>query len=335
MTETIRAWAQSAPGERLEELALRDDSEPTGHEVDIAVEHCSVCHSDLHLIDGDWGEVARPLVAGHEIVGRVLRKGALARQSVGERVGVGWQAGSCGHCAQCVGGKEHLCTVGKVRTCVGRQGGFASRVRVDGRFAFVLSEKLEARTAGPLLCAGLTVFSPMERFSVGVGVRVGVVGLGGLGHVAVQFAKKLGASVVAFDKDLARRSFALSLGAEELLDASGALPERAVDLLLVTTHANLDWNAWMNVLDIEGNLCLIGVPSKAVTVAVDPLLDGQKTLTGSVIGSPATMRRMLDFATENRVKPITEHMPMAKVNDALDRVRAGEARLRVVLDADG
>lgn len=332
MESTIHALAQRAPRGALEPIDLPDPGAPAGHDIDIEVRHCSVCHSDVHLLDGDWGEVARPLVPGHEIVGRVVRRGPAAALAEGALVGVGWQAGACGTCTACRTGREHLCTGGKVRTCVGRQGGFASRVRVDSRFAFELPPALDASTAAPLLCAGLTVFSPLERLGARPGTRVGVVGVGGLGHVAVRFASALGAEVIAFDPDAAKRELALSLGARDLLDARGPLPANAVDLLLVTTHASLPWDEWMKVLDLEGTLCLIGVPSAPLRVGVDPLMDEQKKITGSVVGSPATMRRMLAFAAEHRIAPITERMPFARANDAIARVREGRARMRVVLD---
>ena len=176
------------------------------------------------------------------------------------------------------------------------------------------------------------MFSPLERLGARAGVRVGVVGLGGLGHLAVRFASALGAEVVAFDPDLGKRALAASLGARELVDVRGALPANAVDLLLVTTHASLDWDAWMKVLDLEGTLCLIGVPGEPLRVGVDPLLDEQKRITGSVIGSPATMRRMLSFAAQHGIAPITERLPLARVNEAVASVREGRARMRIVLD---
>lgn len=332
MTDTIHAYAQNSPRAPLEALELPDPGPPAGREVEIEVVHCSVCHSDVHLLDGDWGDVKRPLVPGHEIVGHVVRRGPDATLAVGALVGVGWQAGACGECHACRTAREHLCTGGKVRTCVGRQGGFATRVRVDDRFAFELPRTLDASTAAPLLCAGLTVFSPMERLGVGAGMRVGVVGVGGLGHVAVRFASALGAEVVAFDPDLGKRDLALGLGARDLIDARGPLPVNAVDVLLVTTHVNLAWDSWMKVLDLEGTLCLIGVPSEPLRLGVDPLLDEQKKVTGSVIGSTATMRRMLAFAAEKGIAPITERMPLAQANEAVARVREGRARMRVVLD---
>lgn len=291
--------------------------------IDVDVLHCSVCHSDVHLLDGDWGEVARPLVPGHEIVGRTHD---------GRLVGIGWQAGSCGRCMHCMADHEHLCTIGKVRTCVNRPGGFASRVRVHENFCFDIPPSLDPAEASPLLCAGLTTFSPLERLRAQPDTRVGIVGIGGLGHLAVRFASALGAEVVAFDPDPSKADLAAKLGAEDFVDTRGPLPERAVDILLVTTHANLDWNAWMRVLDLEGTLCLVGVPSAPITVDPDYLLDHQKKITGSVIGSPGTMRRMLSFAAEHRIAPIIERMPMSRANDAVQRVREGRAWMRIVLD---
>jgi alcohol/geraniol dehydrogenase (NADP+) len=329
---SIHALAQKAPRTPLEPVVLAEPPPPEGRDVDVEVMSCSVCHSDVHLLDGDWGDVARPLVPGHEIVGRVVRAGEHAGLALGTLVGIGWQCGACGACTACLSAREHLCTGGKQRTCVGRQGGFASRVRCDARFCFELPAALDPSSAPPLLCAGLTVFSPLERLGVKPGMRVGVVGIGGLGHLAVRFARALGAEVVAFDPDASKRELVLGLGASELVDARGALPAGAVDLLLVTTHASLAWDAWMRVLDLEGTLCLVGVPGAPLTLSADPLMDEQKKVTGSVIGSPATMRRMLALAARDGIAPVVEHLPLARANEAVARVRDGAARMRVVLD---
>lgn len=330
----IRALGQATKGDRLAPITLDEKGPPGVHEIDVDVLHCSVCHSDVHLLDGEWGEVARPLVPGHEIVGRVAVKGDKAQIAEGAIVGIGWQAGSCRACTPCRTEREHLCIGGKVKTCMGRQGGFATRVRVDARFAFALPKELDVKDTAPLLCAGLTVFSPIERLGVGKGMRVGVVGVGGLGHLAVRYAKAKGAEVIGFDPDPTKTELARALGASDLVDARGALPKRAVDVLLVTTHADLAWNDWMEVLDLEGTMCLVGVPGKPLVLSPDPLLDGQKKVTGSVIGSPSTMKRMLAFSAEHRILPVVERMPMSAANEAVDKVRKGQARLRIVLDQD-
>ena len=334
-TSAIHALAQSAPGRPLEPVVLDARPAPEGHDVDVDVISCSVCHSDVHLLDGDWGEVARPLVPGHEIIGRVVRAGERARIALGTMVGIGWQSGSCGACAACTSQREHLCTGGKLRTCVGRQGGFATSVRCDARFCFELPPGLDVASAAPLLCAGLTVFSPLDRLGVTAGTRVGVVGVGGLGHLAVRFARAMGAEVIAFDPAADKRELVRALGASDLVDARGALPPACVDLLLVTTHAALVWDDWLRVLDLEGTLCLVGVPGAPLRLSADPLMDEQKKITGSVIGSPSTMRRMLAIAAAQQIAPIVEHMPLGKANDAVARVREGRARMRVVLDVAG
>jgi uncharacterized zinc-type alcohol dehydrogenase-like protein len=329
---SIHALAQAAPRGSLEPITLADPPPPEGRDVDVDVMSCSVCHSDVHLLDGDWGDVARPLIPGHEIVGRVVRAGEHAGLTIGTVVGIGWQCGACGACPACLSDREHLCTGGKVRTCVGRQGGFASRIRCDARFCFELPAALDLTRAAPLLCAGLTVFSPLERLGARAGMRVGVVGIGGLGHLAVRFARALGAEVLAFDPDASKRELVLGLGASDLVDARGPLPKNAVDLLLVTTHASLAWTDWMGVLDLEGTLCLVGVPGAPLVLSADPLMDEQKTVTGSVIGSSATMRRMLALAAREAIAPIVEHLPLGRANEAVARVRDGTARMRIVLD---
>ena len=291
---------------------------PRGDGIEVRVRFCSVCHSDVHLLDGDWGELERPFVPGHEIVGET---------EDGRMVGIGWQAGACGTCVACTSQRAHLCTGGKQRTCVGRTGGFADRVRVDPAFAFELPSGLDPREAAPLLCAGLTTFSPLERFPA---KRVGVVGIGGLGHLAVRFASAMGAEVLAFDPDLGKRALANELGASALHDK----PAGEVDLLLVTTHAALDWGAWLGILALEGTMCLIGVPDSPISIPLAPLQDEQKSITGSVIGSPETMKRMLAFAADKGITSMNEHLPMSRANDAIERIRSGQARFRVVLDQE-
>lgn len=334
----MHALAQREASGPLSEVTLPDPSVSELGDTDVIVEvdTCSLCHSDLHLLDGDWGVLARPFVPGHEIIGRVVGAGSHARASfaAGMRVGIGWQAGACGACFACSTKRSHLCTGGKQRTCVGRIGGFAERVVCDAKFCFPIPAELDPASAAPLLCAGLTVFSPLERFAVGPGMRVGVVGLGGLGHLAVRFAKELGAEVLAFDPELTKRDLALGLGASDLCDVAKPLPADAVDLLLVTTHATLDWDAWMRVLRLQGTLCLVGVPGAPLTLGIDPLLDEQKSVTGSVIGSPETMGRMLAFAAAKNVRPIVEQMPMKEANEAVKRLREGRARMRIVLHRD-
>jgi alcohol/geraniol dehydrogenase (NADP+) len=329
---SIRAYVQSGSKKPLALESLSAFGELGPGEVELAVQHCSLCHSDLHLLDGDWGEVARPLVVGHEIVGTIVAKAPDVDLPLGKQVGLGWQAGACGVCKACTSGREHLCADGKLRTCVGRVGGLGERVRAQAKFCFALPDGLELAEIAPLLCAGLTVFSPLNRLGCKAGVRLGVIGFGGLGHLAVQFGKQLGAEVIAFDPDASKRELALKLGASDLLGVGDGLPKAACDLILVTTHVNLDVPKWLSVLDLDGTLCFVGVPSKPLEVPMDPLLDEQKRVTGSVIGSPAMMTEMLSFAAKHKVAPMVEHMPIGACNEAVTRLREGKARMRIVLD---
>ena len=333
---SVSALAQLRPGGPLERIELPALPPPGPFEVDLAVDHCSLCHSDLHLLQGDWGEPVRPLVVGHEVVGRVVAKGSAVAHPEGALLGLGWQAGSCGACEACTTERAHLCAVAKVRTCVGRAGGFADVVRADVRFCHALPAGLDAADAAPLLCAGITVYSALERLwpTVRAGRKpaVGVVGFGGLGHLAVQFASRMGADVVAFDPDARKAELVKQLGASAWVTTGEALPTGQVDLLLITTPARLAWDAWLAVLRLEGTLCLVGLPDAPMTLPVDPLLDEQKRVTGSIIGSPQATARMLAFAATHGVRAITEHLPFDQAPAAIEKLRAGEARMRIVLD---
>jgi uncharacterized zinc-type alcohol dehydrogenase-like protein len=276
-------------------------------------------------------------VLGHEIVGRIVRIGGEVRGlGEGDRVGVGWQCGACFACDACLRGRVHQCSRAKARTCVGRPGGLATRVRVDSRFCFAIPSAIEDAYAAPLLCAGVTVFSALARHAR-AGMRVGIIGLGGLGHLAVQFARAMGTDVTAFDPDPRKREDALALGAKELVSTSddALIGHRdAFDVLLSTTPAELAWDRWMYTLDLGGTLCLVGIPTGRVAVHPDHLLDGEKSITGSIVGSPQVMRRMLAFAESHDIRPRIERFGMRQVNDAIGRLRAGEARYRIVLDND-
>ena len=326
-----QALTPSAP------FQLVEIADPTigEHDVEIAVEVCALCHSDLHLWHGDWSNDL-PMTLGHEIVGHVTRLGrGVSGLQIGARVGLGWQCGACFTCELCQRGDSHLCTGGKVRTCVRHVGGLAERVSADSRFVYELPAALNSIDAAPLMCAGLTVFAPLSRAQLSVGQRVAIVGMGGLGHLAVQFASAMGAEVDVFDLDDQKRSDALRLGATNLHLSSDiatldALSNR-YDYVLVTTPANLDWDRFLSLLRIGGTMCLIGAPSRPVSINADNLLDAQRWITGSVIGSPSDMRAMLAFAVAHNIRPMTEIMPVSEVNSAFARLASGLARFRVVL----
>jgi uncharacterized zinc-type alcohol dehydrogenase-like protein len=305
------------------------------NEVEIKISHCGVCHSDVHLIDNDWGMSKYPFVPGHEIVGTVVAVGSAVKdRTVGERVGVGWQADSCGICEWCRQGDEHLCANAQP-TCVGRNGGFADKIRVNSRFAVLVPSALESENVAPLMCAGITVYSPMRNHGVRPSSRVGVIGIGGLGHLGIQFAKAFGAEVTAFSTTKEKEAEALKLGAHNFVNTrdTGALKKVAgsFDLLLSTVSADQDWQAYVAALRPKGTLCVVGASPSPIQVGAFSLVLGQKAISGSNTGSPRDLFEMLDVAARHGVKATTERFAMAKANDAVARVKKNQVRYRAVL----
>jgi alcohol/geraniol dehydrogenase (NADP+) len=305
------------------------------HEVEIKISHCGVCHSDIHLIDNDWGISKYPFIPGHEIVGTVVGLGSEVKdRAMGERVGVGWQADSCGICEWCRQGDEHLCAKSQP-TCVGRNGGFADKIRVNSRFAIPVPAALESEHVAPLMCAGITVYAPLRNHGVRPASRVGVIGIGGLGHLGVQFAKTFGAEVTAFSTSKDKEAEAKALGAHHFVNTrdTGALKKVAgsFDFLLSTVSADQDWQAYVNALRPKGTLCLVGASPSPVQIQGSSLLQGQKSVSGSPTGSPRDLFEMLDVAARHGVKAMTEKFPMAKANDAVARVKKNQVRYRAVL----
>lgn len=333
----VTAYVATAPGSPLTAVAVELPSLGPA-DVEISVRCCALCHSDLHLWRGEW-TTRFPFVPGHEVVGVVTRAGDdVADLKPGDRVGLGWQCGACFGCRECLAGDPQLCSVAKQRTCVDRPGGLAERVIADHRFVYLLPGDLDDASAAPLMCAGVTVFGPLKRHGVAAGQRLGVVGFGGLGHMAVQFGAAMGATVDAFDPEPAKAADAKACGAQRLVDTTSRVALKALrgtyDLLLVTTPANLEWDLWMSLLRTGGTLCLLGVPSESITLRAGHLIDGRKSITGSVVGSPDEMRAMLDFAARHQVLPLIEKRPMREAQDAIARLTAGQARYRIVLEAD-
>ena len=305
------------------------------NEVEIAISHCGICHSDIHLIDNDWAISQYPLIPGHEIIGKITATGsAVLGFNIGDRVGVGWQANSCGHCEWCLQGAENLCSDSQ-GTCVQRHGGYAERIRVNARFVLAIPDGMDSERAAPLLCAGITVYNPIRSYGINPSSRVGVVGIGGLGHLALQFAHVFGAEVTAFSASPAKESEARSLGAHQFVNTreSKTLKKLAgyFDFILSTISADQDWNAYIAGLRPRGILCLVGAPPNPLAIPASPLVLGQRTITGSPIGSPRMIAEMLDVAARNKVQAMTEAFPMAKVNDALNKVKKNHLRYRAVL----
>jgi len=330
----IQGLAAHAAGSEL--LPLKYDPGKLGtREVEIAITHCGICHSDLHLIANDWGISQYPFIPGHEIIGTVAALGAEVRSlEVGQRVGLGWQSNSCGECEWCMRGQENLC-VSSEGTCVHRHGGFADRVRANARFVIPIPDALPSEQTAPLLGGGIAVFNPMRVFGVNPSTRVGVVGIGGLGHLAIQFARIFGAEVTAFSTTIAKEEEARTLGAHHFVNSleSKAMKEVAgsLDFILTTVNADQDWGAYLQALRPNGALWFVGVPPSPVSVHAFPLIAGQRTIGGSPVGSPFRLREMLDVAARHGVKATTERFPMDKANEAIDKVKKGKVRYRAVL----
>lgn len=331
-SKTIRALAVHAPGALLSSFEYGRTS-LGADEIEVKVEYCALCHSDLHLMDGDWA-CAFPFVPGHEIIGSIIQTGVSVRDlKPGQRVGIGWQCGSCGICEVCITGRAHLCEAGKKRTCVNQYGGFAEYVRAHQHFVYAIPETIPSVHAAPLMCAGLTVFSALQTWVTPKTRRIGIIGMGGLGHLAVQFAARMGCEVTAFDLSEDRLTLAKELGAHQAALTDSA-PKGTFDLMIAATAASLDWNHWLRHLTWGGVLCLLGYPAEEIRISPDILLDGQKIVTGSVVGSPETMRTMLDFAARHHVRPMVEELPMKQAHEAVARLRANKVRYRMVLKAD-
>ncbi len=330
----IRGYATHAAGAEL--LAFRYEVGPLGaDEVDIRISHCGVCRSDLHLMDNDWQVSKFPFVPGHEIVGTVEAVGAAVKDlEPGQRVGVGWQAGSCGQCEWCRQGKENLCPQAQP-TCVQRNGGFADAVRVPARFAVPIPEAMDSENAAPLLCAGITVYTPLRTYGISPASRVGVVGIGGLGHLALQFARIFGAEVTAFSTSPGKEEEARAMGAHHFCNSRETKGMKALagslDLIVSTVNADQDWSAFLSALRPEGVLCLVGAPARPLQVPGSLLIVSARSLSGSNTGSPLALAKMLDVAARHGVKTKTERFPMTRVNEAVAKVRKGAVRYRAVL----
>jgi alcohol/geraniol dehydrogenase (NADP+) len=331
----IRGWAALEAGKPL--VPHEYDPGPLGaEEVEVAVEHCGLCHSDLSIINNEWGFSKYPVVPGHEAVGRVVAAGANAQGvKVGARVGVGWTAASCMHCRLCLSGDQHLCARA-LPTIVGHHGGFADRVRAHWAWTIPLPDSLDISSAGPLLCGGITVFNPLARFGVKPTHRVGVVGIGGLGHMGVKFAAAWGCEVTAFTSSTSKADEAKAFGAHHVVSSRDAKALRAlagkIDFLLVTVNVPLDWKAMVATLAAKGRMHVVGAVLEPIPVAAFDLIAAERSISGSPTGAPVDIRTMLEFAARHGIAPQVEHFPLAKVNDAIAHLTAGKARFRIVLD---
>jgi uncharacterized zinc-type alcohol dehydrogenase-like protein len=333
---TIHAYAATKAGGALEPFEytagpLKMD------EVEIDVVTCGICHSDLSMLDNDWDQSTYPLVPGHEVVGTIAAVGdSVDHLRPGQTVGLGWISRSCMTCRHCMSGDHNLCR--QEQTIVGRHGGFADKIRCQNTWAIPLPDGVTPKKAGPLFCGGLTVFNAIVQAGIMPTHRVAVVGIGGLGHLALQFLNKWGCDVTAFTSSGSKAEEAIKLGAQRVIDSrsDAALDaaEKTFDFILTTVNAPLNWEKYVAALAPRGRLHTVGAVLEPIPVAAFSLIDGQKSLSGNPVGSPVITATMLEFCARHGVVATTEHFPMSGVNEALDHLRAGKARYRVVLDRE-
>ncbi|KAJ2515492.1 hypothetical protein GGI11_003746 [Coemansia sp. RSA 2049] len=341
----IHGWAAKKPGITVEPWSYKP--RPLGeNDVEIKIEYSGICGSDLHTIKEEWGTTPYPVIVGHEIVGRVITKGEkVAHLDEGDLVGVGAQVFAClkQDCNACSRDYDPHCPE-KVFTFSSHyadgeqaQGGYAEAVRVDSNYAFKIPASIDPVYAPPLMCGGTTVFAPMLRKGVKKGDRVGVVGIGGLGHLAIQYARALGAEVVAFSHSSNKKEQSLELGATKFVDTSNKdeldSVRRSLDYLFVTSSAQSNqYNEYISWMDFEGQIVLLALPKGDMSFSPSEFIHTEVALTGSLIGGINVLKKTLEFSAKHNILPIIERFPMEKVNDALARVDAGKVRYRVVLE---
>lgn len=332
----FHAFAAPAPDAKIEPFDY-DPGSLGRDEVEIQVDYCGVCHSDLSMKNNDWEMTKYPFVGGHEVAGRVAAVGDdVEGLEVGQTVGVGWTARSCLHCDQCLSGYQNRCREAK-GTIVGRHGGFADRVRAQAAWTIPIPTGVNPIDCGPLFCGGLTVFNPLVENRVSPMAHVAVVGIGGLGHMALQFARAWGCEVTAFSTSPDKETEARELGAHHFLnsrdDQALADAKSQFDMVLVTVNAELDWDGYIETLRPGGTLHLVGAAEK-ISATVFPLIMAQRSISASPTGSIVRAREMLDFCARHEIKPMIETFPMAEINDAFEHLASGKARYRIVLEGD-
>jgi alcohol dehydrogenase (NADP+) len=341
---SARAWAAQSTTSPLAPFSI-DRREPLADDVAIEILYCGVCHSDLHQVRNEWQGTSYPIVPGHEIVGRVTHVGAaVTKFMVGDLAAVGCMVDSCQHCAPCTAGLEQYCTQGSVQTyntpdpILGGStyGGYSERITVKESFTLKVSEKLDLAATAPLLCAGITTYSPLRHWEAGPGKKVGIVGLGGLGHMGVKFARAFGAHVVLFTTSARKVEDGLRLGAHEVVVSSDAkaMAKHAAsfDFILDAVSAAHDVNAYLQLLKLDGTLTLVGAPEAPLPVAAFPLLMARRRFAGSGIGGIKETQEMLDFCAEHGITSDIETIRIDQVNDAYERMLKGDVRYRFVID---
>ncbi len=333
----IKAFAANSIGEKLNYFEYKRDSLKSD-EIEVDVQYCGVCHSDLHMLNNDWLITQYPFVPGHEIIGKISQIGDdVANLQTGQIVGIGWKSRSCQKCEQCMTGYHNLCLLGE-DVIVGRYGGFANKVHCQDVWAIPIPQNMNPKIAGPLFCGGITVFTPLYQNNIKATDHVGVVGIGGLGHMALKFLKSWGCEITAFSTNYQKEKEARGFGAHHFVNTSDReslkLMQNRFKMILVTAFADLDWNSYVNMLKPGGNLHIVGAVGAIKALDVFPLISGQRSISGSPIGNPTMITNMLEFCNRHNIEPMVEEYPMSDVNQAFERLKSGKTRYRIVLKND-
>lgn len=340
----VNAYAAPAAGQPLAPIAI-ERREVGANDVLIEIEFAGICHSDIHTVNGDWGPQPFPVVPGHEIVGKVTEVGSgVTRHQVGDRVGVGCMVSSCGECTHCENGDEQYCLRGMVGTYAAKdrdgsttQGGYSTHVVVDADYVLTVPAGLDPAAAAPLLCAGITTYSPLKRWGAGPGKKVAVVGLGGLGHMAVKIAHAMGAEVTVLSQSLKKQEDGLRLGADHYFATSDPdtfkVLRSSFDLIINTVSAPINVDAHLGMLTVNGTLVNVGAPAEPLSLNVFSLLTNGRSFAGSMIGGIRETQEMLDFCAEHGIGSEIEVIGIDQVNEAYERVLASDVRYRFVIDA--
>ncbi|HVU22726.1 MAG TPA: NAD(P)-dependent alcohol dehydrogenase [Opitutus sp.] len=341
---STKAYSATAATSPLAPATI-DRREPSATDVQIQILYCGVCHSDLHFARNDWGFTAYPAVPGHEIIGRVTQVGGGVKKfKVGDIVGVGCFVESCRTCPSCRAGLENYCDAGVIMTYGsadpilggGTLGGYSQTIVVTEHFVLRIPDGLDLAAAAPLLCAGITTYSPLRHWKVGPGQKVGVVGLGGLGHMALKFAHAFGAQVALFTTSPAKTADAKRLGADEVViskdDAQMQAQAGSFDFILSCVSAPHDLNAYLNLLKRDGNLTLVGAPPQPLPIAAFPLIFRRRSFSGSLVGGIAETQEMLDFCGQHKIACDIEMIRMDEINEAYERMLKSDVKYRFVID---
>ncbi|MEF2977600.1 NAD(P)-dependent alcohol dehydrogenase [Subtercola sp. YIM 133946] len=340
---TVNAYAATSATDPLVKTTIeRRDLGPTDVLIEIA--YSGICHSDIHTVRGEWGDIAYPQVVGHEIVGVVTEVGSdVTLHQVGDRVGVGCMVNSCRECENCLAGEENYCLKGNTGTytAVDRdgtitQGGYSTHIVVVEDFVLRVPESIAFEKAAPLLCAGITTYSPLAHWGAGPGTKVAVVGMGGLGHMAVKIAHAMGAEVTVLSQTLSKKDDGLRLGADHYYATGDTSTftdlQNSFDLIVNTVSAQIDINAYLKLLRLDGTLVSVGAPPEALPVGVFTLFGNRRSFAGSSIGGIRETQQMLDFCAEHGIAPETELISADQINEAYERVLASDVRYRFVID---